>query len=167
MGCFLHLFIISHHLQWYHHGVGTIHLVMLMFNHLVLVLVMVEVVLVLRPPTFPPTKNYCWLDGGDFVSSKSMDYPSMKHYTKDRYFSLFSRRRRTNLALLVMVEVVLFLGRPTSHPIKLISTYTSMMMCFGYLRIIGHNTLWYHFGVRIIHFVLLVVLQLVFLVLVV
>ena len=54
-----------------------------------------------------------------------------------------------SLFLLVIVEVVLVLGPPTSTPKKNLAQ-TSMMIGFGHLRVIRYNFLWYDLGLGII-----------------
>ena len=64
-------------------------------------------------------KDDCWLYGGNFVSFHSRDYSSMSHSKKYRYPYLLSRRGCNDFVFLVMVEVVLIVGKPTSNPGKL------------------------------------------------
>ena len=54
MGCFDNLLVTSQHPLWCNIGLYIIHLVLLVVIQLLLVLVMVKVVWVRIPPTFPP-----------------------------------------------------------------------------------------------------------------
>ena len=69
----------------------------------------------------------------------------------------------TNLALLVMVEVVLVLGKPNSTPRKFISLQTGMIEGFGHIRVIKWHPPWRNILVGVIRLMLLEFLYLVLL----
>ena len=65
------------------------------------------------------------------------------------------------LVFLVMVEVVLVLGPPTSTPIKLVLADTCMMWGLGHIIVISQDPPYRHHLVSMTHLMLLVVLHLV------
>ena len=87
---FGYLSIIEYHTPLCHHEVGIIQLMILVALHLVFHMVMVNMVWVLVPPTFPPKQFTVGLMVCGFVSSRSIDYQSMSHFNKFRYSYLLS-----------------------------------------------------------------------------
>ena len=116
MGALFHLRVIVQHHQWRHYPISNIQLVLWVVLHLMLVLVMVKLVWDLAPPTLPLIKFtvglmveiFCGLRLGNI-------YTWVIHTKKGTIINHIFKGRITAL-ILVMVDVVLVLGQPTSTP---------------------------------------------------
>ena len=84
MGGFVHLIIITWQPLQCHLWVGIIHFVMLIIICLVLFMVIVNLVLVLRPKNLSSYKSGCWIDCGNFLSSRISSYSSIIHINNYR-----------------------------------------------------------------------------------
>ena len=159
MGCLGHIRVIAYNTLWHNHGLGNIHLIILVVINLVLQMKMANLVWVLGPPTFPPIKMIIGLMVAILCHIILVIIHTwviqMKTGTIIHHIGVWS----INLELLVMVEVVLVIGPHNSTPIKLILPETFMMKILVHLRVITQHSLWCNIWVRIIQLNLTMVIN--------
>ena len=163
IGGFIHLIIIVQHPPWCHNSEMTIQLVLLVVINLVFQMMMVKVVWLLEPPTFS-TKNMI------FVLMVVILYHILLGIIQPRAIPTetgpiiyYIKKGRINLALLVMVEVVLVLRKPTSTPIRVNLVRDRNDWFFGHPIVTTMNHPCHYLGSGIIQLVMLVVIHLVLL----
>ena len=139
IGALVHLIVIVHNPQWRHNPVRNIQLMFWVDLHLMLVLVTVNVVWCLVPPTLPLRKLIVRLMAVIFCDLRLGYIHPLIIHTKKGTILNNTFGEIIVVLLLVMVEVVLVLGQPTSTPKYIIFLETDMV---GFSEILesAHST---------------------------
>ena len=154
-----HIRVIIYNTPWCNNIVGVIQLILLVTIHLVLHIIMVKVVWFLIPPTFPPKKLIV-----------SLMVLILCHITVGIFHPWVIPKKAgplicyllvgvTNLVLMMMVEVVLFLVPTTYPPRNFIWSQTGMIGGFIRISIVVQHTPCSNLVLDIIHLVLLVIIH--------
>ena len=137
-GGLVHLRVIVHQPQWRHYLVRNIQLVLWVVLHFMLVLVMVKVVWDLGTPTLPTRKLIVGLVVAIFFYLRVGNIHPWFIHTKNVPILHHILWGIIILLMMVMVEVLLVLGKPTSTPKNIILAETGMMRIFKNLSVITH-----------------------------